>query len=801
MTRRFSPLLLLLLLLAAPGWAQVPTRLVQAGELEPRGSFALANAPVTCGSQRYDTEYVNGTLAVSGDVLYLAGHGACSQGVAAWRVPASLSGTAAVVQAAADVTGGRLAQINPSDPNQKSIGGLLVLGDRLVASAYSGYDGAGSAVASHFVRSAALGSGSTTGPYRVGDRNPAFYAGYMATIPAAWRSAFGGDVLTGQCCLSIISRTSFGPSVSVVSSADLVAARTPTPATMLVGYPSDHKGLGEGQSAGAWTLADRVTGVAVLEGSVLFIGRHGTGPYCYGSGAACSDPEDGSQGTHAYPYAPWVWAYRAADLAAVTAGQRQPWDVTPYAGFRLPSAIRSSRIGGAAYDAATGRLYVSEIYGDGAKPRIHVLTLRGAGAPVPDPPPDPTPDPTPEPEPVPEPVPDPPAPAPSGWVLTWADEFEGTALDPAVWNIENSTTNSYGGNLQAWRPANVTLANGVLRLTGRRESSGGRQYTSGAVNTRLKQTFGPEFRLEVRANIPAFRGGWPAIWTREGLMPNPDRGVEIDVMENIGDPNVVYQVQHTWNLNGSSHQQILSCAPYRQSFAGQMHVYAVEVVGGQTRWSIDGQPSCGPSNVTPQQASHLLLNLSIGGSWPGPPDGAATGPWHFDIDYVRVYTRGTAPAPRPVDAVVSPWGDWQSMGAWSICVPADSGAGGVQTRSERRTRTVVTPARDGGSTPPLSETRVATRNCALPPPDPEPEPEPEPEPPAGAVIYTGTVQTVEAVITRECSGSWWRRRCVDVPTGEWSVVLIVDSIGTVTFTRPSDPGYRSGAVVTVKVGQ
>src|SRR5690606_21806606 len=112
------------------------------------------------------------------------------------------------------------AQVNPADPNSKAIGGLLVIGDRLVATGYSTYDGAGSATASHFVRGTALGSGSTTGPYRVGDRNPAFYGGHMTSIPAVWRSAFGGDVLTGQCCLSIISRTSFGPSASVVSSAD-----------------------------------------------------------------------------------------------------------------------------------------------------------------------------------------------------------------------------------------------------------------------------------------------------------------------------------------------------------------------------------------------------------------------------------------------------------------------------------------------------------------------------------------------------------------------------------------------------
>src|SRR5690606_118808 len=90
-------------------------------------------------------------------------------------------------------------------------------------------------------------------------------------------------------------------------------------------------------------------------------------------------------------------------------------------------------------------------------------------------------------------------------------------------------------------------------------------------------------------------------------------------------------------------------------------------------------------------------------------------------------TAPTEPQPQPVDAVVSDWGPWTPIGDWSVCVPADAGSGGVQTRGEERTRTVVTPAQHGGSTPHLRETRVASRACSLPAPEPEPEPEPDPE--------------------------------------------------------------------------
>jgi len=680
-----------------------PTRLIQAADLEHRGSFTLANAK-TCG--QYDTEYVNGAVAVSGSLLYMAGHDVCSQGVAVWQIPASRTGQAAVSQAAVDVTGGRLAQINTADPGQKSIGGLLLVGDRLVASAYSGYDGAGTASASHFTRSA---SGVVSGPFRVGNLNPAFYAGYMAAVPPVWQAALGGDTLTGQCCLSIISRTSFGPSVSAVNGADLSAGRNPSPATMLVGYPEGNQTLGMGTAAGAWTQADRVTGVAVIEASVLFIGRHGTGAYCYGDVPPCNDPEDGSKGTHAYPYQPHVWAYRAADLADVKAGRKQPWDVTPYATFRLPSAIGSSRIGGATWDAATATLFVVEKYGDGAKPRVHALSVRDVGTA----PPVVTPPPVVEP-PVTPPPPPPVTPAPQGWVLDWSDEFDGAAVDTSIWNVI-SGVGTYGGTQQTFNPANVTVNNGVLRLQARKEGSGSRPFTSGAVTSQNKRTFAPEFRLEIRASLPVFRGVWSMLWTREGTMPNPDVGVEIDVMENIGDSAVSYFTLHRWN--GSSNQTVTQCAPYKPGYTG-MHTFAVEVVGGKATWFLDGVQVCGPANDAPRIASYLIMDLAIGGTWGGTADVNQAMPQNMDIDFVRVYRKGTAPPPpAPVDAVVSAWSDWTG-GTWSAC------SAGTQTRTETRTRTIVTAAANGGSTPALSETRTASQSCVVEPPPPPPPVDP-----------------------------------------------------------------------------
>jgi hypothetical protein len=107
---------------------------------------------------------------------------------------------------------------------------------------------------------------------------------------------------------------------------------------------------------------------------VLFFGRHGVGTYCYGYGGTncpsdpkqCYDPVygecGGGYGTHAYPYKYQIWAYDVQDLVAAKNGQKQPWDVKPYAvwNFDFPYAGEEKRIGGAAYDPSTNRIYITQ---------------------------------------------------------------------------------------------------------------------------------------------------------------------------------------------------------------------------------------------------------------------------------------------------------------------------------------------------------------------------------------------------------------------------------------------------------
>ena len=314
--------------------------------------------------------------------LFMVGHDQ-EQLLAEVSIP-ELDGTAQVLQNFVDPTGGRIGAINPRDPNKKVIGGTLPWGDQLLVSAYSYYDGEGSQVLSHFVRSQDLSDRSATGPMRIGSLGAGVYSGYMGVVPPEWQEKLGGPALAGNAGISVISRSSYGPAVFAFDPDRL----TPSGAQPLVYYPESQQALGRWDDANEYYGgSDTIRGVAMVPGTltVLFFGRHGE-TFCYGTGTSdkdlasrrpehgdpfCYDPMDSSKGVHGYPYSAYVWAYDANDLAAVRAGRRQPWSVKPYAVFTLPDMPAS--VGGATIDPATGRIYVSGMFGNRTLPVVHVF--------------------------------------------------------------------------------------------------------------------------------------------------------------------------------------------------------------------------------------------------------------------------------------------------------------------------------------------------------------------------------------------------------------------------------------------
>lgn len=362
---------------------------LQAGDLTRLGGFKL---PPNVGF-----EYGGAALAFNParNSLYLVGHSQ-QQKVAEVSIPA-MGGTAQILQPLTDPVGGNLKAINPTagtTPGQ--IGGLLPLADgRLSIAAFTPYDANKSAVADHFLRSQTLNSGTAAGPFAVGPASlgPGFVSAYMAPIPAEWQGPLGGKALTGNCCISIIARTSYGPAAFAFD--PISTSRTAVP---LVYYRNGD--LGRTYEQGGTLLfngATTVRGVIFPDGtsSVLFVGTTGDpANYCYGQGTSdqslhkkpnpaepggqyCYDPTNGSKGEHSYPYQAFVWAYDANDLANVKAGQLQPWQVKPYATWHLPGIYeRFDAVQGATYDPQTKRIFVTGMYGDGERPVVHVYEVK-----------------------------------------------------------------------------------------------------------------------------------------------------------------------------------------------------------------------------------------------------------------------------------------------------------------------------------------------------------------------------------------------------------------------------------------
>lgn len=285
------------------------------------------------------------------------------------------------LQAFADPTEGHIKDVATDGA---ALAGLLVYQDRLYGSGLIYYDANNTQSVSHFSRPLSLSTKGAGPMRRVGAAGRVgMVAGYMAVVPPEWRSKLGGPALTGQCCVPIVSRTSWGPAAFAWDPAQLDQGKN-ADAEALVYYTSEHPTLG------AWDGSNptyggtiQMGGLAVLAGTrtAVFVGRNGTGPFCYGNGTGdqgkvnsvgsdgeryCYDPANSDKGQHAYPYRYQIWAYDLNDWAAVRAGKRDPWSVKPYGvwPFELPFPEPSTRIGGIAFDAERRRLYISQLQAD-----------------------------------------------------------------------------------------------------------------------------------------------------------------------------------------------------------------------------------------------------------------------------------------------------------------------------------------------------------------------------------------------------------------------------------------------------
>ncbi len=241
--------------------------------------------------------------------------------------------------------------------------------------------------------------------------------------------------------------------------------------------------------------------------------------------------------------------------------------------------------------------------------------------------------------------------------LVWSDEFDAAQLDPETWFFEEGDGSQYGipgwGNneLQWYLPNSAQIENGNLVITARSEVSNGKNYTSARLNTRDR--FALRYgRVEARIRLPAGQGIWPAFWMlpQDNVYGGWAASGEIDIVEavnlGVGGNNTVHGTIHyggEWPGNTLTGGEYVAPMDAASSF----HVYAIEWDPTEIRWYVNDtlysmknawSSSGAPFPAPFDQHFHLLLNVAVGGNWPGPPNASTVFPVTMEVDYVRVYS-------------------------------------------------------------------------------------------------------------------------------------------------------------------
>ena len=233
--------------------------------------------------------------------------------------------------------------------------------------------------------------------------------------------------------------------------------------------------------------------------------------------------------------------------------------------------------------------------------------------------------------------------------VVWSQEFNGaagSAPDARVWNLETGGGGWGNGELQTYTNSRANSAldgAGNLVITAKRESNGG--YTSARMTTQGK--YAPTYgRIEARIQIPRGQGIWPAFWMLGADLPTagwPSSG-EIDIMENVGfEPHLVHGTVHGPGYSGGEGIGAQYMHPQGWSFADTFHTFAIDKKPGEITWSVDGQvyhrvtpASTGGDPWVFDKPFFLILNVAVGGQWPGYPDGSTQLPQQMKVDWIRV---------------------------------------------------------------------------------------------------------------------------------------------------------------------
>lgn len=236
--------------------------------------------------------------------------------------------------------------------------------------------------------------------------------------------------------------------------------------------------------------------------------------------------------------------------------------------------------------------------------------------------------------------------------LLWSDEFEGSSIDETKWGYNIGTGENGWGNSELEyytnRPENVYVKDGLLHIRAQKEDYEGKNYTSTRLLSQNKFTF-TYGTVEARIALPVGEGIWPAFWMLGENIDDvswPACG-EIDIIEAINDESIVYGTHH-WAHEGNHAQYGNSTADHHGSSTkidiSEFHIYKmvwnkefIEMYVDDFMYQkIDITDAAGEMG-TFHKPFFFILNVAVGGTWPGFDIDDTQFPTEMLVDYIRVY--------------------------------------------------------------------------------------------------------------------------------------------------------------------
>ena len=232
---------------------------------------------------------------------------------------------------------------------------------------------------------------------------------------------------------------------------------------------------------------------------------------------------------------------------------------------------------------------------------------------------------------------------PEGYKLIWSDEFDGNEIDTTKWGYDLGGT-GWGNNEFEYytdRKENSFVQDSILHIKAIKEPYEGKQYTSARMLTKGKFEFQYGY-VEARIALPRGSGIWPAFWM---LGYNIDWIVwpccgEIDIIEAINTEKKVYATCH-WYANGGHAEYGKSSEEFDLTEFHDYYLYWDEEyirvgVDGKQHYEILIKDNVGSTNSF-HNKFFFILNVAVGGNWPGFDIDDSQFPNEMKVDYIRVY--------------------------------------------------------------------------------------------------------------------------------------------------------------------